>query len=101
MPRSNGKSFLVAAKCILERASAFPLTVASSCMALSVEFRGSLVRTISPGVGTRRLCKPWPSPLYSFASVKIPSISVSSSVLPKFRLGHFPRGELIEPPQDS
>jgi hypothetical protein len=107
MLRTNGKSFLVAAKCILECRRTFPMTGASSCIALSVQFRGSsssrMVSTILPDArtGIRRLSKPWPLPPCSWASVKIPSISASSSVPPKCRLGHFPRGELIEPLEDG
>jgi hypothetical protein len=102
MPRTNGKSFLVAAKCILECRRAFPLTGASSSIALSVQFRGSsssrMVSTILPDArtGIRRLSKPWPLPPCSRASVKIPSFSASSLAPAKCRLGHLPRGELIE-----
>jgi len=92
MPRTNGESFLVAAKCILECANAFPMTGASSCIALSVQFR---VRA-----GIRRSSKPSPLPPCSLASVKIPSFSATSSVPPECRLGHFTRGELIEPLED-
>ena len=81
------------------------MTSASKRVAESVQFPGSssseLIRTISPDVraGIRRLYKPWTLRLHSLARAKNPLVAASSSVLPKFLLGHFPRCELMESPK--